>query len=574
MHFMSEERIFIFLLQITLLWVLARGMGELFRRWRQPTITAEILAGILLGPTILGRLAPGTFAWIFPTDVIQQSMLETMAWFGILLFLLKTGLEMDFSSAWRQRGQAVTISLMDVVLPMVIAFVPTLFLPAEYMGDPGQRGLFALFIATIMTISALPVTARVLQDLNLYKTDLGFLIMGALSLNDIIGWAIFTLVLGVALEGGLNILDVSAVLFYTTVFTVFCLTLGRALSHRIISEIQARKFPEPASSLTLLCLLGSICGMATLRIGIHALFGFFIAGIMAGESRALSEKTRNVIAQMVNAVFIPLFFASIGLKIDFLANFDWFLVVFITVVGIAGRYVGAWVGVTMTSHPRVNRSLISIAHIPGGEMQIVVGILALEYGLIREPVFVAIVFGAIASSVIIGPWMAWAVRRRKAINILEFFSRRAIVPNLRARDKHEAIRELCAVAAEETQMPPVEDLYQAVISREDVIGTAIEEGVAIPHARIADVTTPLIVIGRSREGIDWNSPDGQPTHLVFMIITPQDEDWIQLQVLRHIAVTLKEESNRACLMRQTDVDGLWHCARSMFSVRYISKEKG
>ena len=107
MHYLSEQNIFIFLMQISLLWIFARGFGELFRIWKQPTITAEILTGILLGPTILGRVSPSVYQWIFPPDIIQQNMLETVAWFGILFFLLKTGLEMDFSSAWRQRKEAL-----------------------------------------------------------------------------------------------------------------------------------------------------------------------------------------------------------------------------------------------------------------------------------------------------------------------------------------------------------------------------------------------------------------------------------------------------------------------------------
>ncbi len=172
MHYLSEENILVFLLQVAVLLGLARGLGEVFRRFGQPSITAEIMVGIVLGPTLLGRTFPGFQAMLFPNDPHQQNMLETVAWLGILFFLLKSGLETNFATAWRQRRQALTLSMADLVIPMVIAFIPSFFLPAAYVGEGGSRIAFALFVATIMTISALPVTARVMQDLRIYRTDL------------------------------------------------------------------------------------------------------------------------------------------------------------------------------------------------------------------------------------------------------------------------------------------------------------------------------------------------------------------------------------------------------------------
>ena len=573
MHYLNEQNIFIFLIQVSLLWTFARGLGEIFRRWKQPTITAEILAGIVLGPTILGRFFPGAYIFIFPQDVLQQNMLETVAWVGVLFFLLKTGLEMDFSSAWRQRGQAAVISVSDVIIPMLIAFIPCLFLPVHYMGDPNQKLLFSLFIATIMTISALPVTARVLHDLNMFKTDVGFLIMGALSLNDIIGWVIFTLVLGLVTHINFEISKVIIVLSATVAFTVFCLIVGRIFSNAVISKMQEKKMPEPGSSLTFLCILGCLCGAITLKIGIHALFGFFIAGVMAGEAKALPEKTRNVISQMVHAIFIPLFFANIGLKVDFLKNLDWFLIAFIIIIGVSGRYIGAWLGVTFARHPKVNRPLIAIAHTPGGEMQIVVGLLALEYGLIKEPVYVAIVFGAVLSSVMLGPWMSHALKKRKEINILEFFTRRGVISNLLSTDKMAAISELSEIISIQDNMPEKEEVFPLIINRENLSGTAIEEGVAIPHARIPRLSNPVVFFGKSVAGIDWNSPDGKPTYFVFLILTPENEDWVQLQILRSIAIVMSKERVRNDIMRTSDSQELWLLLRKAFEPHYINKEK-
>ena len=186
MNNISEHNIFIFLVQVFLLLGLARGLGELFRLWKQPAITAEILAGVLLGPTIFARLSPGLYNAVFPSDPVQQDMFETIAWLGLLFFLLEAGLKMDFSTAWRHRGKALVIAITDIVVPMIIAFSCAYLLPAHYLVDPQQRVIFSLFMATVLTISAMPITIRALNDLNVAKTDIGFLIMSALSVNEII----------------------------------------------------------------------------------------------------------------------------------------------------------------------------------------------------------------------------------------------------------------------------------------------------------------------------------------------------------------------------------------------------
>ncbi|MGB2599864.1 MAG: cation:proton antiporter [Candidatus Omnitrophota bacterium] len=565
MHYLNEQNIFLFLVQVGILLACARGLGELFRKWKQPALTAEILVGVLFGPTIFGRFFPTVHGYIFPADVIQINMLETVAWVGILFFLLKTGLEIDFSSAWRQRGDALKISIADLILPMLIAFIPCLFLPQEYMADPGQRIIFALFLATIMTISALPVTARVLEDLKLYKTDVGYLIMSALSVNDLLGWVLFTLILGFFADANIAITKIAVVLTATIGFSGLCLTYGRNFIDKVITKIKEVNLPEPGTSLTFISLMGIVCGAITLKIGIHALFGFFLAGVMAGEAKALSEKTRHVISQMVHAIFIPLFFASVGLKIDFFKNFEIFLVIFILIIGVVGRFIGAWVGVLLTGKYKPNRYLISLAHTPGGEMQIVVGLLALEYGLITQQVFVAVVFGAVVSSVILGPLMSYALKKRKQINILEFFLNRAIIADLKAKDKDNAIEELCGIVAEQENMLDKDEIYNAVIKRENIAGTALEEGVAVPHARINGIERPIIAFGKTVSDIEWDSPDGKPIHFVFLILSPQEDAGLQLQILRAISMCMFNSTLSETLLATTHRQELWKLLQAAFT---------
>jgi mannitol/fructose-specific phosphotransferase system IIA component (Ntr-type) len=328
---------------------------------------------------------------------------------------------------------------------------------------------------------------------------------------------------------------------------------------------------QPGVPLTFICVLGALCGAVTQKIGIHALFGFFIAGIMAGGSRALSENVRQVISQMVYAIFVPLFFVNIGLKIDFLNSFDIFLVLLISIVGISGRFLGAWLGVSFTKLPKTNRLSIAIAHTPGGAMEIVVGLLALEYNLITEPIFVAIVFGAVISSVILGPWFNYSIRKRKEVSVLEFFSLRGTISRLKQHERNKAIEELCELAASQDDMPDTESIYRAVIIREEQMGTGIEEGIAVPHARLADIKGPTVIFGRSPDGIDWNAPDGKSAHFIFLILTPADDYDSQVQILGAIAKVFSETAFCDALLKASDSNAIWSVLQKAFSSKHVKR---
>lgn len=573
MAFLDERNVFIFLVQVFLLLGFSRILGELFRRWRQPPLAAEIFTGIVFGPTILGRFLPGVYQAVFPSDVLQMKMLETVAWLGIFFLLLEIGLETDFTSAWRQRGDALTIAVNDVVIPLALGFAASMLLPDRYFAA-SHRVLFALFMATAMSISAMPITARALHDLNISKTDLGFLIMCALSVNDIIGWVVFTIVLSMFSQAHLDIAFIAGTLAIFALFCAFCLTLGRRFSDKALARIKELQMPEPGASLTFICLLGLFAGAVTARMGVNALFGFFLAGIMAGQSRFLSERTRQVISQMVYAVFVPLFFAGIGLRLDFFRNFDLFLVVFVTVIGITGKFAGAWVGMRFTRQPPSNRLPVAICHIPGGTMEIVLALAALQLGLIKEPVFIAIVFGAIISSMVMVPWLARSLKQRTEISLLEFFTKRAIIADLGASSRDEAIAELVKSAAEQGIGMEDRDIYRAVIARESEMGTALEEEIAVPHARLPVLKAPVVVFGRSVHGIDWNSPDGKPTRFVFLILTPPADDAIQVQILRHICRSISLEENREYIMQAQDREQIWDLLHRFFTATYVRTGSG
>jgi len=568
MHHLNETHIYLFLLQLFIIIGLARITGEVFRKWKQPALTAELLIGILLGPTVFGRFFPGLASALFPPDVMQQNMLETAAWIGVLFLLLDTGLEIDFSSVWRQRGSALVVAFSDIIIPMVVAFIPVFFLPDALLVNPDKRIVFSLFMAVVMTISAMPVASRVMHDLNILKTDVGFLTMSALAVNDIIGWVLFSIILGLFLQHAVSVAGIATVLLATIGFTVAALSAGRVLSGAAIDRFRKYALPEPGTSFTFACLIGLLFGAFTQKIGIHALFGFFIAGIVVGEAKNLRAETRTSISQMVHSLFVPVFFVNVGLKIDFAAHFSLPLVALVTVIGMAGRYFGAWAGVTAAGVTKVNRNLISIAHTPGGMMEIVVALLALENGMIVQKVFIAIVCSAVFSSIAMGPWMRWALKRRKAVVVQQYLHTGECCTFLiDGEEKNDALRTFGSVLPSVSQAVNAASIADELVRREDLFSTAVGEGIAVPHVRVAGIVDPIVLFGLSKKGIDWNAPDGKPVHFVVFLLSPENANDLHVEILAQAVTVLKNRDHQKQLLGANDALELVQSVRAVFGTK-------
>jgi Kef-type K+ transport system membrane component KefB len=544
----SEHHLLVFLLQLTVILLLARGLGELFRRRRQPAVTAELLAGILLGPSVLGRFLPRLHAALFPSDPFQIAMLDTVAWLGVLLLMLDTGLEIDFSIAWRRRRQALALAAAGLAVPFLLALPPVWFaLPSlRVLPDPSLRLPATLFLAAAVAISAMPVAARILRDLDLLKTDLGLLVLSALAVKDVFGWALFTVVLALHARGTFAPLPAAALLLSTAALAALVLGPGRALASRLYDALRARRCPEPATSLTLTVLLGLLLGAAAQRIGIHALFGFFLAGVMVGEAEHLSEGTRATISQMVHAVFVPVFFASIGLQLDLFASFRLSLFLPLLLLEIALRFLGAFLGAALARLPRADRLLAAVAHTPGGMMEIVVGLLALRAGLVPPPVFAALVAAAIATSMLLGPWMNALLRLRRAS---ADDACRAVLPvaSLAVRTRLDALQTLARLAHDPSLpgWPGPEAAADALLARESLQGTALGRGLAIPHARIPGLRTPRLLLARVPSIPDWDSPDSLPVTLVVCLFSPSGDNDLHVQILSRVARSLTPNAVQA-----------------------------
>lgn len=527
----------LFLAVATLL-ATARLLGELARRLHQPAVLGEILAGVLLGPTVLGALAPDAQAYLFPRSGAVALALEAIGTLAISLFLLVAGMEVDLSTVWRQGRVALGVGVAGLVVPFALGFGAAWLAPEALGAHEGaDRLVFALFVATALGISALPVIAKILIDLNLYRTDLGMIVVAAAIFNDLVGWIVFALVLGLMGAAGHDGGGIGMTIAMTLGFAGGMLTVGRWLVDRVLPFLQAHTV-WPGGVLGFALSAALFAAAFTESIGIHAIFGAFLFGVALGDSRHLRERTRATIDQFVSFFFAPLFFASIGLRVDFVARFDVVLVLTVLAIGTVGKVLGAGLGARWSGLPPRQSLAVGFGMNARGAMEIILGLLALEAGLIRERMFVALVVMALVTSVASGSVMQLLLGRKRPIRFTNFLSSRGFVPKLRARERREAIEELVRRVSD-TLPGGAEAVSAAVWKRESIMATGLVNGLAVPHARLAGLKAPTIAVGISRGGIDFDAADGQPATLVFLVLTPDEDSAIQLALLSDIGRTFQ-----------------------------------
>jgi K+:H+ antiporter len=545
--YFSHEHIFQFLIQMLVLLGLARCMGEVMKRWGSPALVGEILTGLILGPTILGRFWAQGHRALFP-GTISRSMLETISWLGVLFMLLTIGFEVNISTVWRQGKACLKIGIIGVLVPIILGVVVFWWLPEAYHGDKGSRLSFALIMATAAAISAIPIIARVLHDLEILKTDFGLTTLSAFIVNDILGWLLFAVLLAFFGSAGDHNISMARVIFEIVLFAAAALTFGSKLVGYIVKWFHDQHLPEPATTLTFIFGLGLLCGAITNWIGVHAILGFFLAGVMVGNAKEISEHARETISQVVHAIFIPIFFASIGLHIDIWEHFDLIIVIVFTAVALGGKFIGAAAGAWWARTPKNEILSTGFAHIPGGAIEIIIGVLALESRIISKSSFVAVIFAAVSSSLLVGPLVAWSMRRQGSVAVRDYLVRDAFALNLLGQSRWDVIEELCSRVAETVRGVKRDELLEAVREREELMGTALDGGIAIPHARMNSVSTPVIAFGRSKQGVEWDARDGHPTHLAFLILVPESAAEIQVQILGSLARALMDDDLHDRLM--------------------------
>jgi Kef-type K+ transport system membrane component KefB len=515
-------------------------LGELAQRLHQPAVLGELLAGVLLGPTILGNAAPEFSAFLFPAQGPNAIALDTIATLAVVLFLLVAGMEVDLSTIWKQGRVGFKIGIASMVAPFLLGFAAAWLVP-QVLGRhlDADRLVFALFFATALSISALPVIAKTLMDMGLYRSDLGMIVVSAAIFNDLVGWLVFAMVLGMmdAASGQEN--HILATIALTLAFAGAMLTLGRWLIHRVLPFLQAHtKWPGGVLGFALtLALLGAAF---TEWIGIHAIFGSFLVGIAIGDSSRLREHTRVTIENFVSFIFAPVFFASIGLKVNFFTHFDAPLVLTVLVIACVCKLAGGTLGARWGGMPRRDAWAVGFAMNSRGAMEIILGTLALNAGIIRQRLFVALVVMAIVTSMMSGPAMRLILRPARRRRLQDVLSSKLFLRGLKADSRRGVIHEMVTATSEEAGLD-AGTVEASVWAREEALSTGIGNGVALPHARIDGLQESLVVVGISDTGIDFDAPDDKLANLIFLILTPGDDTGAQLELASEIAGFFRDQ---------------------------------
>ncbi len=528
---------------------ISRLLGELARRLKQPAVLGEILAGVLLGPTVLGYISPEALEWLFPISAAQPGRiaLDGFVVISATLLLLVVGLEVDLSTVRRQGKTTAYVSLLGVALPFILGFGLAYGLP-DVLGA-GPRGQaaplpFAIFVGIAVSITALPVIAKILMDMNLAKSDLGMLIISSAMLNDLVGWIGFAVVLALLPSDTLAGPQMSVVttITLTLLFLGVMITLGRWLCHKALPYIQSR-WSWPGGVLAFVSVVALGCAAITESLGIHSIFGAFIAGVAIGDSPRLRERTRETIHQFVTNFFAPIFFASIGLRINFISSFDPMAVVLVLAVAFIGKSGGCYLGAKLAGMSRRESWATAFGMTCQGAVGIILGQMAFQAGLIGEGLLVAVVIMALTTSLFSGPAMQMVLKLKTQLRLADIMTDRQILIHMKSVTPSEAIAELAARGAELTGLDP-ELITQTALERERAMHTGLPDGLAVPHARLAELKKPLMVIGRSVPGVDFDSQDGRPAHLVCLLLTPESDHDAQIELLSLFARTFQDAGIR------------------------------
>lgn len=413
---LNHHQIIVLLLQISIMLLFGKLLSELAKKIKQPAVVGEILAGIIIGPTILGTIFPEFTQTIFPSTGTSAFVLHGFVAISVVLLLFIAGLEVELPVVINQGAKSVITSFSGITIGFSLCFATSYLFPDFFGVSEDQQLIFSLFLGIGMSVSALAVVARTLLELGVFKSNLGMLIVASSMVDDFLGWMIFSIVLGMA-TSGLELGPILFTLFATIFFSVFMLTIGRWALHKILPFIN-KYFSIPGGILAFalsVCFLGAAF---TEYIGIHAVFGAFIVGVALGDSVHMSSKTKKIIEDFVSNIFAPLFFISIGLKANFLTNFNFPLVLVILLLAFIGKGLGSAIGAYIGKFSRKESLIVGVGMNARGSVDVIFATLALEYQIISVEVFVALVLMALTTSMTSGYLLKmfmnnWLPRKRE-----------------------------------------------------------------------------------------------------------------------------------------------------------------
>ncbi len=380
---------------ITLGWIL----GKLLRLIGQPPVIGEVAAGILLGPSLLGRVWPAGASFLLPDSA--ASFLGVIAQIGIILYMFLIGLEMNLGEFKGRAAATLTIAHASMAVPFVLGAALALVLFPRLASEDVSFTSFALFIGVALSITAFPVLARILTDLRMHKTPLGTLALACAASNDAAAWCLLALAVGVAkaqVGGGLFVIG------GTFVYLAFMLLLVRPLAAHWLAQTGPAALTRGGLALVFVALL--LSALTTEWIGLHAIFGAFVLGAVIPHDSVVARTLSGNFADFVTVLLLPAFFAFTGLRTEFglVAGIEaWLLCASIMVVATFGKFGGVYLAARAVGIDWRQSSALGVLMNTRGLMELIVLNVGLELRIISPTLFAMMVLMALVTTLATTP---------------------------------------------------------------------------------------------------------------------------------------------------------------------------
>jgi Kef-type K+ transport system membrane component KefB len=426
----TEHQLLLFLAEVVLLVVGARAGGELAVRAGIPPVVGELLCGILLGPSCFGLLWPEGFDALFPRSSSQRSLLQLVGWLGVIFLVLLAGLETRLGVV-RRAGKAAMLSWVGgFALPFAGGFALGWLAPDSEVGPGTDRLTFALFIGVALSISAIPVIARILSDLGLFGSTIGMLVISTAVADDTAGWVLLALVAGRQSDPAGGAASLAWTLGATAAFLLLAFTIGQKWVRIALRSTPSHRNQNAHTFVMLALVFGG--ALITQAIGVHLVLGSFVVAVLIGRIRPRRLASAEAIREVGMAFFIPFFFAFAGLTADFttLRGANLLMAGAVLVVACATKVVGAGLGARLGGLPAWDAAAVGVGRNARGAMELVVAAIGLSLGILTDSVYATLVLIAVVTSVTAAPALRYCVRRSEAAARL---AQPAADPRLRGR---------------------------------------------------------------------------------------------------------------------------------------------
>src|SRR6476469_6886347 len=428
----------LFIADVLALMIVGRLLGEVMSRLRQPSVMGQLIAGLLLGPSLFGLLFPDAQHALFPRNPEQKAMIDGISQFGILLLLLLTGMETDLKLV-RQTGRAsVFASLMGIVIPFICGVGLGEMLPDSLLPDPGKRLITSLFLGTALSIASVKIVAMVVREMNFMRRVVGQVILASAIIDDSVGWIIVSIIFSLALHGSVEPISLAQSVIGTIAFMVASLTIGRRAVFFTIRWVNDHLVSEFAVVTAILCIMG-IMALITHMIGVHTVLGAFVAGILVGESPILTRHIDEQLRGLITAFFAPVFFGIAGLTADLTIMADPKIALFtvgLVLVASIGKFGGAFLGAELGGLTRREGLALACGMNARGSTEVIIATVGLSMGALNQDLFTMIVAMAVITTTAMPPTLRWALNRipmrkeEKQRIEREELEQRGFVPNL------------------------------------------------------------------------------------------------------------------------------------------------